>query len=177
MNQLRVVLGLGVTVLALAVACGGGDKGGNPADSGTGNPTDNSPMCDKVSGSEVSTALGISGFQDGEVQDPMGCDCTTCDYDRPGSYYLSIIYDPTTSRSSFDVARESYNTAYPKYGTQDAPGVGDAAFTLSIPSEDGSSFTNTLVFLKGTTQVTITTTSTATLDQVTQLAVLVAGRL
>jgi hypothetical protein len=175
MKQLCMLLSLGMTALALTVSCGS-DKAASTADSGASNPPDNSPLCDQVSGSDVSTTLGISGFQDAELQDSMGCSCTTCKYDGPGSSYLSIIYHPSVSRSEFDAGRQNANNVYPQYGTQDAPGIGDTAYTISI-SSGGSSALNSVFFLKGSIQVVITTSSTATIDQVKQLAVLVAGKL
>ena len=176
MNQIRVFIGLVVLGLVLAVSCGGDEKTGDGNGGGGTSPTGNTgPMCDKVSADEVSTALGIPGFEGPEVGDSYGTTTSLCEYQGPSSAYLAIYYYPSVSQSTFEHNREAVNENYPNYPAQDAPGIGDDAFAQSIPA--GEMTVNSVFFIKGSTMVGITTGSTATLDQVKQLAVLVASKL
>jgi hypothetical protein len=76
------------------------------------------------------------------------------------------------SRSTFDLGRKNTDEAFSAWDTDDASGIGDVAFSYS-----NTSTSHTVVFLKGSTQVLVSANSTATMDQVKQLAVLVASRL
>ena len=177
MNQLRVLSGSAMIALALSLSCSGDDKGENAADKGTGGSGatgDSGLTCDIVSAEEVSSTLGVSGFEGPTVEDSYGTTTVGCEYKGPDSTYLGINYYPSVSQSTFDHNREAVDENYPDHPAEDATGIGDDAFTQSIPAEWT---VNSVFFLKGSTMVGITTTSPVTLDQVKQLAVLVASKL
>jgi hypothetical protein len=177
MKQLRTLVSLGAIGLALSVSCGGSDTKGNGGGGGSGGGANGNynhdAECNRVSADEVSAALGVEFT--GPTVNSVSTSSTTalCDYDSSASMtYASIGYYPGVSRSTFDLGRKNTDDAYSGWDTEDATGIGDVAYSYS-----NSDTIHTVVFLKGSTQVLVSANSTATMDQVKQLAVLVAGKL
>src|SRR5262245_2021349 len=122
--------------------------------------------CKTVSASVVSSTLGIPVGKPDKT--PNGS-VTVCTYPPTGTGTSQALlrYQTGSSKSSFSSAREAFDAS--GQPTTDLDGLGKAAYTSTLGD------TNTVVFLKGSTEVLVT--AGAPLEQVRALAEKIAKKI
>jgi hypothetical protein len=159
---MKALMVIPVTLLVGALTgCGGGAAGDKPADgggAGNGGGATTALSCAVAPASMVNAALGTSV---GDPKEQLVGHGAVCNYapvaGAKGNVIVRIQTD--TTRSLFDQGRAtSDRNGLP---TADLPGFEDAAYTSTIAA--GSVTTNTVVALKGTVQVLVS--SAATFDK------------
>ena len=151
-------------LVGVLTGCGGGASGDTPAGdttaggTGGGPATVAAPSCKVAPASMVNAALGTNV---GDPKEQLVGHGAVCNYTpvagAKGSVIVRIQTD--TTRALFDQGRATSNTN--GLPTADLPGFQDAAYTSTISA--GSVTTNTVVALKGTVQILVS--SPATFDK------------
>jgi hypothetical protein len=126
----------------------------------TSTSTPSTPSCGLVPASEVNDALGFNvQSPSSQVNGPV----TVCTYNgSPGSVIVRFQTGEDASTFAADKQRSQQNGEL----TTDVPGLADAAYSSQVGS--GRSQSNTLVVLKGSTELLIT--ASATFDDINALA-------
>lgn len=121
------------------------------------------PSCKTMSATTVGNTLG---FPVGKPTKTANGAVTVCTYPPTGTSTSSALlrYQTGSTKSSFEAARETFDAS--GQPTTDLAGLGKAAYTSTLTSPSGD--TNTVVFLKGGTEVLVT--ATAPMEQVRALA-------
>lgn len=121
------------------------------------------PSCKTMSATAVSSALGTPV---GKPSKTANGAVTVCTYPPSGTGTSQALlrYQTGSTRSSFETARAAFDAS--GQPTTDLAGLGKAAYTSTLASPFGD--TNTVVFLKGGTEVLVT--ASAPMEQVQALA-------
>jgi hypothetical protein len=138
---------------SLACACssgngGGGGGHGTGSSSGTGS---NANFCNLASAGDVSSALSLSNVQaPTEVDnDPV----TLCTYTITGKGEVLIRYETQEDDSTFKLGESGFTSN--GMTTTTVTGIGDEAYSSTFGKPGDIIYENTLVVLKGSTEVEI----------------------
>jgi hypothetical protein len=146
-----VLLAAGL-LAGLLAGCGGKSTPGTTGTNNNGNPNSASavnPSCDLAPASLVNSALGT------HVGDPQAQNLThivVCRYSpTTGTGAVVVRIQTDMSRTVFDQGRHTSDAS--NLPTSDLPGFQDVAYTSVLKA--GSITTNTVVALKGTVQILV----------------------